>query len=146
MTTDIVTEAQAYWDRIRRDRVMPGRADLDPVDIPKLLPFVMLVEVLRNPLDFKFRLIGDEIIAIIAHNYRGMLFSQIPHMAAGNGMWQQYAEVAKTGRPLVSSVSYVGPDRYVRSLRHCLLPLSADGQIVSTIFAALAIRRAAPPP
>ena len=125
---------------------MPARADLDPVDIPKLLPFVMLIDVLRDPLDFKFRLIGDEIIAIIAHNYRGMRFSEIAHMAAGNSVWLAYAQVAKTGLPLVSPVNYVGPDRHVRSLRHCLLPLSADGQTVSTIFAAVAIGRAAPPP
>jgi hypothetical protein len=27
-----------YWDSKRNGRLMPRRADLDPVDIPKLLP------------------------------------------------------------------------------------------------------------
>ena len=27
-----------YWDGKRNGRLMPSRADLDPVDIPKLLP------------------------------------------------------------------------------------------------------------
>ncbi len=120
---------------------MPRRDNLDPVDIPNLLPFVMLVDVFSPPLDFRFRLIGTEIDAIIADNYQGQCFSAIPHMAIGNGIWAQYEAVVSTCRPLIAAVNYVGADRYVRAISHCLMPLSEDRKTVNMIFVAVEITR-----
>ena len=120
---------------------MPRRRDLDPVDIPRLLPFVMLVDVLAEPLDFKFRLIGTQVSAIIARNCVGQRFSTIPHMAAGNQVWEEYEAVVNTRQPLAASVDYVGNDRYVRAVRHALMPLSSDDRAVDMIFVAVEIER-----
>jgi hypothetical protein len=38
--------AYAYWEAKRDGRLMPSRSDIDPTDIPKLLPYVTLIEVL----------------------------------------------------------------------------------------------------
>ncbi len=120
---------------------MPRRGDLDPVDIPKLLPFVMLVDVFAQPLDFKFRLIGTEIDAIVADKYLDRRFSAIPHMAIGNGIWAQYEAVVRTCRPLIAAVNYVGADHYVQAIRHCLMPLSEDRKTVTMVFVAVEIAR-----
>ena len=34
---DIIAPALAYWDRVRGDRAMPARADINPAEIPQLL-------------------------------------------------------------------------------------------------------------
>ncbi len=47
-----------YWCLLRGDRDFPCRADLDPIDIPHLLHIVSLIDVLADPVDFRFRLIG----------------------------------------------------------------------------------------
>jgi hypothetical protein len=55
----IAREALAYWEGKLSGRPMPTRRDFDPVfEIPHLLPWIMLVDVLREPLDFRYRLIG----------------------------------------------------------------------------------------
>ncbi len=141
MPPDVITEAMAYWERIRAGHPMPRRGDLDPVDIPTLLPFVMLVDVFTRPLDFKFRLIGTEIDAIIADDYQGRCFSSIPHMTIGNKIWADYDTVIRTHGPLTATVNYVGADRYVRGVRHCLMPLSEDGKTVNMVFVAVEIER-----
>lgn len=141
MAADVIANARAYWEKIRGDRSMPTRASLDPIDIPPLLPFVMLVDVLRNPLDFRFRLIGTEVSLIISGNYRGVRFSDLPHMAPGNKVWSEYEEVVTTRKPLFSAVDYVGSNRYVRGIQHCLMPFSADGETVDLIFVAVEIHR-----
>src|SRR5436190_2826857 len=51
-------QVHAYWQSRRAGRQMPSRSDIDPTDIPGLLPFVFLVEVLNEPRDFRFRLAG----------------------------------------------------------------------------------------
>ena len=50
-------EALDYWLRKSAGKAMRRRADIDPIDIPKLLPDVMLVEVLPSG---RYRLIGTE--------------------------------------------------------------------------------------
>jgi len=48
-----------YWRRQSDGKAMARRADIDPTDIPKLLPHVMLVEVLPSG-RYRYRLIGTE--------------------------------------------------------------------------------------
>ena len=110
--------ALAYWQSLRRGRKMPARADLDPVEIPTTLPGALLVDVLDDPLDFRFRLVGADVDAIVGRRFRGVRFSEIPHMARGNRVFAQYAQVAETARPLWSEIAYIGADPFVRRLRH----------------------------
>jgi hypothetical protein len=138
---EIISEALAYWRRVGGGRCMPSRRDLDPVDIPRLLPFVMLVDVLSGPLDFKFRLIGTEVSAIIARHSLGRRFSTIPHMAVGNQVWAEYEAVVNTREPLAASIGYVGNDNRVRAVRHALMPLSNSGKAVDMVFVAVEIER-----
>jgi hypothetical protein len=141
MANDVIAQARSYWERIRGERMMPRRRDLDPVDIPRLLPFVMLVDVLADPLDFRFRLIGSSIQAILARNYAGRRFSELPHMRKGNVIWAEYEAVVAYHRPTSAIINYVGSDRYVQAVRHCLMPLSNDDRALNMIFAAVEIDR-----
>ena len=52
-------EGLDYWCRKASGKSMPRRADIDPIDIPKLLPHVMLVDVLPSG-RYRYRLIGTE--------------------------------------------------------------------------------------
>jgi hypothetical protein len=46
-------QAFAYWRGKLAGRAMPARRDIDPVDVPTLLSYVMLADVLPAPLDFR---------------------------------------------------------------------------------------------
>jgi hypothetical protein len=48
-----------YWRRQSAGKPMPRRADIDPIDIPRLLRDLMLVEVLPSG-RYRYRLIGTE--------------------------------------------------------------------------------------
>jgi hypothetical protein len=52
----------AYWDRHRENQPAPKRSHIDPVDIPRLLPYVGLVDVLDEGACFRFRLVGQHIV------------------------------------------------------------------------------------
>jgi hypothetical protein len=77
----------------------------------------------------------------MSRNYCNLHFSHLSHMAAGNTVWRQYEEVVQTRKPLISPVNYIGPDRYVRRLRHCIMPLSDNEQTVNMTFVAVEIDR-----
>ena len=50
---------------------MPDRRDLDPVQIPKLLPGIILIDIHRDHYRFRFRLIGERMVAYYGHNLAG---------------------------------------------------------------------------
>jgi hypothetical protein len=136
-----ISRAWAYWDAIRAGRPMPSRADLDPAAIKPLLSYLLLIDVLREPLDFRFRLVGTEIARIVAGPYTGVRFSELPHMRRGNTVWAEYERVAAGGTPLCAEIDYVGAADHVRRMAHALFPLSGDGRTVNMIFAVVDIER-----
>lgn len=141
--SDLIEAGLAYWNSRRGDRAMPTRADLDPADIRRLLPNVVLIDVLHEPLDFCFRLLGTEVDRIVAGNLQGWRFSEIPHMRQGSTLWAQHAAVVAGRQPSICTIDYVGPDRHVgRQIRQLHAPLT-DGQGIEVvmIFTILQIER-----
>jgi hypothetical protein len=137
----VLEAARAYWERLRRGRTMPARGDINPVEVPKPLSCVLLVDVLAQPLDFRFRLVGGDVEAISFRNYRGVRFSEIVHMRPGSEIFGAYRQVVETRRPLWAEVSYVGFDSGIRRIRHILMPLSEDDDRVDTVLGVVDIER-----
>ncbi|WP_422366472.1 PAS domain-containing protein [Pelagibius sp.] len=68
---EVLSELHRYWEARRGGNRFPARADIDPVDIPALLEHLLLVEVLEDPLDFRYRLVGGHIVHHAGHNIQG---------------------------------------------------------------------------
>lgn len=102
----VLSRLYAYWDGKRGDRKFPGRCDLDPVDIPSLLPSVFLISVRHLPFDLVFRLAGTTITECVGVEMTGTRVTELPSTAAG-ALWRQAARAAQSGRPALLS----GPSR-----------------------------------
>jgi hypothetical protein len=135
----VLQDALTYWESKRAGRAMPARRDLDPVlEIPRLVPWVVLVDVLRNPLDFRFRLIGTGIVDRSHANYTGKLFSELPHIGCDSHLWKHRVTVVETGAPLRCEPPYIGGVPGVRRVVDIHLPLSEDGTDVNMILTVVA--------
>ncbi|MDJ0945490.1 MAG: PAS domain-containing protein [Kiloniellales bacterium] len=126
--------AFAYWDRIRAGRAMPARADLDPSDIRTILPCVFLLDVARDPLDFRYRLIGTKMASHLNRDLTGTWMSEIPHQRPPSRIWSACARVVETRTPLSSDTPYVGKHHEYKKTEDLILPLSADGETVNMLF------------
>lgn len=134
MPSDKIRQAEDYWNQVRSNRAMPSRADINPADIKALLPNVILIEVLWDPLDFRYRLIGTEIDRHSAESYTGKRISEIPERAPPSTVWNNLAGVAETKTPSRASVPYVGPQKDFMATNQIVLPLSTDGERVDGLF------------
>ena len=56
-------ELFAYWEKIKGSNRMPSRADFDPVDIPRLLPIIGLVDIVSPGPKFRYRVVGTTMSA-----------------------------------------------------------------------------------
>ena len=66
----------AYWDRLRKGRAAPERAEIDPAEIGRLLGDVFLLENSENP-RHAVRLAGTRLCALIGHELRGRGFGAL---------------------------------------------------------------------
>jgi hypothetical protein len=129
-----------YWDRKRRGRSMPNRADIDPTEIAPLLPHVFMVDVERDPLRFRYRLIGTSIVELLARDFTGRTvdvanYSE-EHVAA---LLQIFGAVVDSRRPVgwKGNIFYV-PGREWLQMESLLMPLGKDEGKVDIIFAGYA--------
>lgn len=131
-----------YWRERRGDLAMPARADIDPLDFPALLPWVMLIDVAHDPVDFSFRLIGTGIVERIERDYTGMSFAEFPHMDRDSIIWRQYDSVRVSREPMIGDVPYVGRHHQVRTVKDIKLPLSDGGSRVAMIMSVVQFKGA----
>ena len=121
----IITDGYTYWDRLRRGRSCPDRADIDPIiDIPVLAQHIMLLDVRHNPLDFCFRLIGSTVRQNFTSDQTGRWFSEYPAIAEGSAIWQRHRMVAETGQPVLQLPPYIGPHNDFGQVASVVLPLA----------------------
>jgi hypothetical protein len=137
MTSPLIIAGYRYWDSRRRGRPMPMRADLDPViDIPKLVPHVILFDVRRAPLDFRFRLVGSHVRQSLSRDYVDHWFSEFPNYAPGGTIWPRHKLVDETSQPMLQRPTYIGPHKDFIAVENVLLPLGVprDGWAMQLMF------------
>jgi hypothetical protein len=125
----IIKQAYAYWERVRGDRSVPCRADVDPTEIPSILPHLILIDVTRNPLDFRFRLVGTYVDRHVNDSYTGKRHRDVPTKGPGSTIWRNLSRVVETGAPHVGYLGYNGPVDGIQGVEEAILPLGGDGHI-----------------
>ena len=114
--------------------MMPGRCDIDPAEIAKILPHVFLLDVRHNPLDFRYRLVGTKMDEHMLGRYTGMWMSQIPHQAPPSRIWANLRQVVTQGRPISGDTPYIGKGKEFLTTEDLIMPLSDDGCTVQMLF------------
>jgi hypothetical protein len=66
-----------YWKAKRGARAMPARRDLDPIELKPYLGSIILYDVLREPLDFRYRLVGTHIALAMGRDLTGRKLSDV---------------------------------------------------------------------
>jgi hypothetical protein len=129
-------QAHDYWRRKAAARVMPRRADIDPTEIPKLLPDVMLVDVLPEG-RYRYRLIGTENAVAHGMNATGCYLDDVlPGPEYKAHVIALYDESVTSRRALYSECLFMSPGRRApeRHTKVLFLPLAEDGETVNMVF------------
>jgi len=123
-----------YWDGKRNGRLMPSRADLDPLEIPKYLPDICLVDVVSDARKYVYRLIGTNEAAMRGRDPTGMAVGEGYFGTSKESVFLNYDGVARTRAPRIDrDPSITSDDRFIQH-ESIFLPLSDDGEIVNMIL------------
>ncbi len=140
-TDDRLAQLHAYWSRLRGEQPYPSRAEIDPAAIPSLLPCVFLVDVLRGPLDFRYRLVGSEIARMAQRRLTGVLLADAlpaPIVAIYRPL---YVSVVEQARPLRLYGGFWVRDRDFLDWEAALLPLGPADQPVNMLLGGMVLKQ-----
>jgi hypothetical protein len=126
----------AYWSGKRKNGLLPGRHDIDPLDFHRLLPNVALIDVHRasGRLRFRFRVHGTALVERAGRDLTGLWFEEAFEPAEIRADLQVYEEVVERGVPYCSRRRIPVPRRDHVVYHRLLLPLAADGVRVDKIL------------
>jgi PAS domain len=136
---DIVAEPELrelyhYWSQKRGRSGYPSRADIEPEQIKRLLPFVLLLDVMDGGQHFRFRLVGTDAASGIDPT------GKLLHEAAPEGVYRNhisalFARGAAGPGALYSRATYAYDDAPgPRSISRVFLPLATDGKTVDMLM------------
>ena len=128
----------AYWDAKRGDRLMPARADLDPGEIPQVLSHLILLDVTHDPLRFRVRLYGTEVVDLRGRDLTGRYLYEGAPTSLGETTRPWNLATVETRRPHYVTGPYedIGNER-TGTFHRLGLPLSVRGERVDMLMIAL---------
>ena len=137
----LLAELYRYWCDRRQQRFAPARADIDPVDIPQLLPYIALSEIIQDDASgtqrIRYRLAGTQ---IEAHFGCGLTNRYLDELKFGDYLryiLDLYDRLIADKAPVYSESSYGEPDGKSLSVKRLMLPLSENGTTVTMVLAGL---------
>lgn len=125
-----------YWRSIQPEAGrLPGRQHFDPLDIPQLLPSIWMVDVRREPLRFRFRLVGTEIVKFTGRDCTGLWLDQAYPDYVNTAAFAVHRECAATGVPVYRKGGVLSdPRRSHVQAERLYLPLAANGRDVDILL------------
>jgi len=112
---------------------MPSRSDVNPADIPPLLPYLVLVERTGN--QFRYRLIGSAIAQAVGFGVTGDIVGS--YVAEVRAIFER---VFTSASPIFATGRYVHKRGAAINISLLTLPLSEDGKIVNMSVSTLVAR------
>lgn len=123
-----------YWLSKKGTRIAPSRIDIDPAEIQPLLRYVGMVDVLRDPLRFRYRLAGSAIVQSYGQEVTGHFLDEIDLGGHQHEIFSEYEKVAQTGEAVCATWDYTRRDGRHLNYERLALPLSSDGKSVDMLF------------
>lgn len=127
-------ELFAYWAGLRHGARLPGRQDIQPGDFKRLLPTISLIDVTRDPLDFRLRLAGTGLYGVYGREITGKGLDEVYNSAAADYWRTELTKIVEDKRPAVGvhSLSWRGAAHM--SILWLRLPLASNGVDVDMIL------------
>lgn len=135
----VLAAVKAYWDDKRGERLMPSRAEIDPIELREHLGWILLLDVIGDYADFRFRLIGTKVTRYFFTDTTGKTVTEAFARfgpAAVNGVLAVYRKTARDCIPMraYGDAGWLGQAFY--DFDALYLPLSDDGVTANKILSA----------
>jgi hypothetical protein len=124
-----------YVESIAGRGRLPSRAAFDPTQIPALLPQLWIVEVERDPIRLRIRLIGTRVTEALQRDRTGQYFDDAFPQARPEEYFDRYLfmilEQTGTWR---RGAALVDPHAEWSEVENVIMPFASDGAVVDRLY------------
>jgi hypothetical protein len=137
--TPCLRQLYVYWEQQRGERSFPARRDLDPLDFRSALGHILLIDVLYDPLRFRFRLHGTDLVRRAGYDMTGKMIEELPNPTNRATLIERCRALVETRRPVrIADKRPLGRQLY--GYEAVWLPLGENGLTVTMLMAGLVYR------
>lgn len=123
-----------YWKRKRGDRPMPSRKDIDPLELARYLPRILLVNVDHDPLRLTYRLVGTTEVAARGSDPTGKSLPEHCFGESKEEAYNGYLEAIERRSFVFDEQPKETTNPRLFGLGTLLMPLSSDGERVDMVL------------
>ena len=129
-----IRQLHEYWNLCCGNRAMPRRADIDPADIPHLLPKIFLVDIEPAPFRVRYRVVGTDAVEWQGRDFTGYYLDEV-RFNKPDEILALYRSAAEGKVPVFRSTTWPTPNGITRAVETGVFPLSEDGVHVTQCIA-----------
>lgn len=139
----LLLDLYRYWLARRGARFAPARRDIDPLDLPRLLPYLLLTDVVTQVgpegpwRRYRYRLVGTEVERHFGRTKGGQWIDELMHGSYRAYVLDLYERLIASRGPVYSQSIYgrLGRERRAGMVtRRLMLPLSSDGETIDMVL------------
>jgi hypothetical protein len=135
MRSERVRRLHEYWGaKAGAPGAVPQRRDIDPTELPDLLPNLMLVDVEYNPLRFRYRLVGTRVVDFSYHDFTGTYLDEAGWVEVA-GFTRAYTDAVADRRPTGGFYVWELRSGAPGTCEFALFPLSDEQGAISHVLA-----------
>jgi hypothetical protein len=134
--SSLLRQLHRDWESRRRGRRMPARADFDPVDLKYILGNLSLIDVLGDPLRFRFRIHASNVAGRVGFDLTGKEVELIANPHYRKLVRDHFLAVVERRAPVLEFRDRVMADNICLRCEVLALPLSDDGEAIDRIMSA----------
>jgi hypothetical protein len=123
-----------YWSLKRAGRSMPRRADIDPSEIPQLLPNMMITEVVESGARFRYRLSGTAVTEAFGRSLTWQFVVEVMKGPYRDFILGLYRNVYLNRRCIFCKSRYTGGKNPGMTTKRLFTPLSDDDRVVNQVL------------
>ncbi len=123
-----------YWRGKRHGRRFPSRADIDPLEIPRLLEHIGLIDVMEGGEDFSYRLVGTGIARAFGEDPTGRQVGASTGGSYANVIREACRRCWQTAQPVLFRGIYRTREHNDLWAERLLLPLGVAAQPNMLLF------------
>jgi hypothetical protein len=131
ITSQRVGALHRYWQSKTREGLLPLRAAIDPTEIPRLLPFLVIAEIEASPMRVRYRLVGTQVVEDHGSDFTNRYLEDC-NFAVEHLLQECYRRLVETRAPVFAyyewhKEEWQGAKGAIGANETGFFPLSSDG-------------------
>lgn len=129
-------EAYRYWCSKKSGGLLPGRDAIDPLELPSVLPWLNLVDIVRDGKNYRFRhrLVGTGLVERFGRDATGAWFEDIYDPEIAGDHLKSYVDLVNKGCVEYARTAMPIPEKNFITYQRLALPLATDGVTIDMIM------------